>query len=164
MLASVRHGKCPYEPPVSKAIVALRSALADGPRYSCDVHTEVHTYTGASRRTIERARRLLGVVAYQFSENSSRAWVLALPANAIEASMSKRQAVTAIRVANVPDEEFEADVESDELPTVTELAEPLTKQRTHPVLCTAVRHSNSNVNTDGYDVGRVDNPPPASRI
>lgn len=40
-----------------------------------------------------------------------------------DAGMSKRQQVTAIRVARVPDEEFEAAVESPKPPTVTQLAE-----------------------------------------
>jgi len=37
--------------------------------------------------------------------------------------MSERQRKTALRVANVPSEEFEQAVESDNLPTVTALAE-----------------------------------------
>ncbi len=39
------------------------------------------------------------------------------------AGLSPDQAKQAIRVANVPEDEFEADVESDDPPTVTELAE-----------------------------------------
>lgn len=39
------------------------------------------------------------------------------------AGLSPDQAKQAVRVANVPEEEFEADVESDDPPTVTELAE-----------------------------------------
>lgn len=39
------------------------------------------------------------------------------------AGMSKRQQVTAVRVARVPEQEFEQAVESDDPPTVTELAE-----------------------------------------
>jgi hypothetical protein len=42
---------------------------------------------------------------------------------AAHAGMSKRQEVTAIRVANVPEDEFELLVESDTPPTVTALAE-----------------------------------------
>jgi hypothetical protein len=38
-----------------------------------------------------------------------------------EAGLSRRQAVTAIRVANVPADEFERQVESDSPPTVTAL-------------------------------------------
>ncbi len=38
-----------------------------------------------------------------------------------EAGLSKDQAVTAIRVARVPEEEFEAAVESEDPPTVTAL-------------------------------------------
>lgn len=43
--------------------------------------------------------------------------------------MSKRQQVTAVRVANVPDEQFERVVESDNPPTVTKLADMGTKRR-----------------------------------
>jgi hypothetical protein len=43
------------------------------------------------------------------------------------AGLSKDQAVTAIRVANVPDDEFELAIESDDPPTVTELAKRGTK-------------------------------------
>lgn len=40
-----------------------------------------------------------------------------------EAGLSERQRVTAVRVANVPEPEFERLVESDEPPTVTQLAD-----------------------------------------
>lgn len=42
---------------------------------------------------------------------------------ATQAGLSERQKVTALRVANVPQSEFEAAVESEEPPTVTQLAE-----------------------------------------
>ena len=37
--------------------------------------------------------------------------------------MSKRQGVTAVRVANVPEDEFEEVIEGDGRPTITSLAE-----------------------------------------
>src|SRR5262245_51587880 len=40
-----------------------------------------------------------------------------------QARISPRQELTAVRVANVPTEEFEAAVESDDPPTITHLAE-----------------------------------------
>lgn len=40
-----------------------------------------------------------------------------------QAGMSERQQVTAIRVANIPEEDFNRQVESDNPPTVTKLAE-----------------------------------------
>jgi hypothetical protein len=46
-----------------------------------------------------------------------------------EAGLSKRQEKTAVRVANVPEEEFEAQVESDSPPTVTALAEQGTHKK-----------------------------------
>ncbi len=48
---------------------------------------------------------------------------------AAAAGMSERQQVTAVRVANVPDEEFEAAVESDSPPTITKLADMGRKPR-----------------------------------
>ena len=46
-----------------------------------------------------------------------------------QAGMSKRQQVTAVRVANVPDNTFERAVESDAPPTVTKLADMGRKPR-----------------------------------
>jgi hypothetical protein len=40
-----------------------------------------------------------------------------------DAGLSKRRKVTALRVANVPEDDFNQEVESDDPPTVTELAE-----------------------------------------
>lgn len=51
-----------------------------------------------------------------------------------QAGMSKRQQVTAIRVANVPDEDFERQVESAKPPTVTALAQQGTKPAPKPVI------------------------------
>lgn len=47
-----------------------------------------------------------------------------------DAGLSRHQKRTALRVANVPAEEFESAVESDEPPTVTELAERGKKEST----------------------------------
>jgi hypothetical protein len=55
-------------------------------------------------------------------------------AAAAAVGMSKRQQVTAVRVANVPAEEFEAAIESDNPPTVTTLAEAGKKPRELPDL------------------------------
>jgi hypothetical protein len=46
-----------------------------------------------------------------------------------EAGLSKHQKDTAIRIASVPQEEFEAQVESDSPPTVTALAEQGTQKK-----------------------------------
>jgi hypothetical protein len=43
------------------------------------------------------------------------------------AGLSERQTKTAVRVANIPADEFEATVESDDPPTVTALAQRRTK-------------------------------------
>jgi hypothetical protein len=67
--------------PVGKAMAALRELLANGPRPTTDIQREVHERTGASQRTIERARSLLGVIARQERAPGGRTarWVLALP-------------------------------------------------------------------------------------
>lgn len=49
-----------------------------------------------------------------------------------EAGMSDHQRKSALRVANVPDEEFERQVESDNPPTVTKLAEQGKKKKEPP--------------------------------
>jgi len=51
-----------------------------------------------------------------------------------EAGMSERQQVTAIRVANIPADEFERQVESAQPPTVTALAKQGTKPAPRPVI------------------------------
>jgi hypothetical protein len=58
-----------------------------------------------------------------------------------KAGLSQRQHKTAVRVANVPDAEFEAAVESPTPPTVTELAEHRLREREPfvPTLCHAFR-------------------------
>ena len=62
---------------------------------------------------------------------------------ASDAGMSKRQQVTAIRVANVPDDEFEASTESDDPPTVTALAEMGSQSRTPPGFARGIEPSGS---------------------
>ncbi len=51
-----------------------------------------------------------------------------------EAGLSRDQQVTALRVANVPEDDFEAAVESDDPPTITELAERGKKPQPKPLL------------------------------
>lgn len=51
-----------------------------------------------------------------------------------EAGLSKHQQVQAIRVANVPDADFERQVESPNPPTVTKLAEQGKKAAPRPVI------------------------------
>lgn len=49
-----------------------------------------------------------------------------------QAGLSERQRVTAVRVANVPEDEFNRQIESDNPPTVTKLAEQGVKRREAP--------------------------------
>ena len=73
--------------PVDAAVDALRRALASGARPTTDVHAEVKAMTGASPRTIERARSKLGVVATRDGNNTAKgglAWLLSLPCGGVE--------------------------------------------------------------------------------
>ncbi len=60
-------------------------------------------------------------------------------AAAEEAGLSRRQTVTAIRVANIPPAEFEAAIESDKPPTVTELARRGTETKRKPLVDLGMR-------------------------
>lgn len=51
---------------------------------------------------------------------------------AADAGISERQQVTAVRIANVPDADFDAAVESDKPPTITALAEQGKKAQPKP--------------------------------
>jgi hypothetical protein len=66
---------------VETTVQALREVLADGPRPSKEALAAVRVMTGASHRTIERARSSLRLVARQSRGPDGRAlgWVLALP-------------------------------------------------------------------------------------
>lgn len=72
--------------PVDAAADALKSLLASGPRPTKEANAEVHAMTGASPRTIERARSKLGVVAHKQSGQSARVavWMLSLPGGGVD--------------------------------------------------------------------------------
>ena len=81
-----------------------------------------------------RACRRCGVLLQEFekAKNQHDAASRSAPTRtqaATQAGLSKDQAVNAIRVANVPKEDFEKQVESEEPPTVSNLAEQGTKKR-----------------------------------
>ncbi len=84
---------------------------------------------GSTVRIQARAIRRCGELLKTFDgrgrppENNNGAVVISQTKAAEDAGLSQRQKETAVRVANVPDEDFEAAVESDNPPTVTELAE-----------------------------------------
>lgn len=61
--------------PVDKACAALRELLTDRWAPKPDVHNDVRAMTGASERTIERARSKLGVI----HRKSGKVWLLSLP-------------------------------------------------------------------------------------
>lgn len=89
--------------------------------------------TRIKARAIRRAGELLKELdARGDHRKSGDAPISSRSAAGERAGMSKDQQVQAVRVANVPDEAFEAQVESEEPPTVTKLAEQGTKRRTKP--------------------------------
>lgn len=52
---------------------------------------------------------------------------------ATQAGLSERQKVTALRVASIPQPEFEREVESDQPPTITKLAEQGKQEKLKPL-------------------------------
>ena len=93
-------------------------------------------------RIRDRAIRRAGELLKQVDGQGARTDKLSEGANtkftqneaAREAGMSKHQQVTAVRVASVPAEEFERQVESDNPPTITALAEQGKKSAPKPLL------------------------------
>ena len=78
-------------------------------------------------RAVRRAGELLkafqtGAKGGRPTKNGGGAPTVSQRAAANAAGMSKRQEVTAVRIANLPEGDFEAAVESDAPPTVTALA------------------------------------------
>lgn len=90
-------------------------------------------------RAIRRAGELLKQIepahgANQNITDATDSKVLTRTDAARQAGMSERQQVTAIRVANVPEKDFERQVESENPPTVTKLAQQGTKPAPKPVV------------------------------
>jgi hypothetical protein len=89
----------------------------------------VHCARRIQGRAIRRCGELLNEIekakgGQPFQKNSTGG--VASPSRkqaATDAGLSSDQAKTAIRVANIPEESFEAQVESDEPPTISALAE-----------------------------------------
>ena len=74
-----------------------------------------------------------------------------------KAGLSKHQQSQAVNVANVPEEKFEVAVESESLPTVTELAE--TGKKTRPLVMRVRRKRRAIfcVPPTTFDLSRFDN-------
>lgn len=90
-------------------------------------------------RAIRRAGELLKQIEPGHGKNqnitdAADSKVLTRKEVAQQAGMSERQQVTAIRVANVPQEDFDRQVESANPPTVTKLAEQGKKAAPKPVI------------------------------
>ena len=99
-------------------------ALASYARQSEDKEMET-TAMRIRARAIRRCGELLKEIEKATGAHlkSAPAVTLSRSEAATEAGLSKRQAVTAIRVANVPNEIFVDQVESETPPTITKLAE-----------------------------------------
>jgi hypothetical protein len=90
-------------------------------------------------RAIRRAGKLLSEIEKAHGANQnintvSGINVLTRTDVAKDAGMSKRQKDTALRVASIPQPEFNQAVESDKPPTITKLAIQGTKQRPRPLI------------------------------
>lgn len=87
-------------------------------------------------RAVRRAGELLKQIPPGKNQHDARAdsGPSSRSGAAEDAGMSERQKKTALRVANVPAEEFERQVEGDEPPTVTALAAQGTKPAPKPVI------------------------------
>ncbi|MEL0030834.1 MAG: hypothetical protein VW778_08275 [Betaproteobacteria bacterium] len=89
-------------------------------------------------RAIRRCGELLKQVeAGQGARDGKRHDATDMPLNrtaaATQAGLSERQKVTALRVASIPQPEFEMEVESDQPPTITKLAEQGKQEKLKPL-------------------------------
>jgi hypothetical protein len=83
-------------------------------------------------RAVRRAGELLKTFNSQGRRLSATSVGKSQGEAARSAGTSERQELTAVRVANVPNEDFEAAVESDEPPTISQLASKGIKSRPTP--------------------------------
>jgi hypothetical protein len=111
----------------SAALASYAKQAKDGSLYKLAIRIQA--------RAIRRCGELLGEIAPNNGGRPSKetstgtGTSLTRKQAAEEAGLSKRQKDTAIQVANVPEEEFEAQVESDSPPTVMALAEQGTQRK-----------------------------------
>ena len=105
-------------------------ALASYARMADD-ETLMKMATRIKARAIRRAGELLKQVDGRGGDRSKSdaGDTYAQSDLAADAGMSKRQQVTAVRLANVPAEDFDRQVEGDNPPTITSLAEQGTQKR-----------------------------------
>lgn len=106
------------------------AALASYARQSEDLEMEKMAQrirARAMRRAGELLKQVNGKGNNQHTDGSDSK--LAQSDLARQAGMSERQQVTAVRVANIPEPQFTSQVESDNPPTLTELARQGTQKR-----------------------------------
>lgn len=87
------------------------------------MRTLIKLATRIQARAVRRAGELLKLVEPQQGARSDLGSVTTRSEVADAAGLSEHQRKTALRVASVPAEDFEAQVESDAPPTVTALGE-----------------------------------------
>ncbi len=111
------------------------AALASYARQAEDDNLE-RMATRIRGRAIRRAGELLGQVTPATGAHlkSGGAPTLSRKQAATDAGMSRDQMHTALRVAKVPADEFERQVESENPPTISALADQGTKKKTRPIL------------------------------
>lgn len=113
------------------------AALASYAKQSEDTYLE-RMATRIKGRAIRRAGELLKAVEPAKNQYDKSAKAGAHPGSrgeaAEEAGISPHQAKQAIRVANVPEEEFDTQIESDNPPTITKLADQGKKPRTKTLI------------------------------
>lgn len=111
-------------------------ALASYARQSEDKEMET-TAMRIRARAIRRCGELLKEIEKGHGKNKTNSILAGTISEtrkeaADEAGLSKKQAVTAIRVANVPEETFTEQIESDTPPTITSLAQQGTQPMKKP--------------------------------
>lgn len=101
------------------------AALASYARQSRDVRLEnmaKRIRARALRRAGQLLKKLDGRKENAKKQSDGSGTLITQREAAEQAGMSKRQQVTSVRIANVPEDSFESQVESDRPPTLTDLA------------------------------------------
>lgn len=111
------------------------AAIASYARQSVD-DTLLKMATRIQLRAVRRCGELLQTIQparNQRVNSASRGVPTSRAQAARNAGLSRDQKHTALRVASVPESEFEKAIESDDCPTVTEMAERGTRKKKHPL-------------------------------
>lgn len=111
------------------------AALASYARQAEDLELE-HRAARIRARAMRRAGELLKQVdgrgGDRTKNDAADSFALTQKQMARDAGMSERQQVTAVRIANIPEPDFERQIEASNPPTITTLAEQGTQKREAP--------------------------------